>query len=121
LLRAALRRGQQVDERERKIGLNEALFREVNERIGEVNRTFAAVTGVIDVMCECGDAGCIERITVDQPEYEAVRREGAQFLIVPGHEIVDVETVVQKTPSYYVVRKNAGAAEALAEFTDPRS
>jgi hypothetical protein len=121
LFRAPMRRGQQVDERERKIGLNEALFREVNERIGEVNRTFAAVTGVIDVMCECGDTGCIERIVVEQPAYEAVRSEGAHFLVVPGHEIPDVETVVERHPTYYVVRKNAGAAEELAESTDPRS
>jgi hypothetical protein len=115
-----MRRGQQVDERERKIGLNEALFREVNERIGEVNRTFAAVTGVIDVMCECGDTHCIQRITVEQPAYEAVRRDGAQFLVVPGHEIVDVETVVEKNSTYYVVKKHAGEPEELAESTDPR-
>lgn len=109
-----------MDERERKIGLNEALFREVNERIGEVNRTFAAVTGVMDVMCECGDTGCMERITMEQREYESVRGNSAQFVIVPGHEIVDVETVIERKPAFYVVSKRAGDPERLAESTDPR-
>ena len=31
-----------MDERQRRIGLNEAVFREANERIEEVNRTFGA-------------------------------------------------------------------------------
>lgn len=110
-----------MDERERKIGLNEALFREVNERIGEVNRTFAAVTGVMDVMCECGDTACMNRITMEQRDYESVRSNGAQFVVVPGHEIVDVESVVETKPTYYVVQKNPGEPQQIAEATDPRA
>jgi len=34
-----------MDERQRRIGLNEAVFREANERIEEVNRTFEPLTG----------------------------------------------------------------------------
>jgi hypothetical protein len=109
-----------VDERAKKIGLNEALFREVNERIGEVNRTFAAVTGVMDVMCECGEAQCIERIAVEKGEYEAVRRNSAHFIVVPGHELLDVEYVVDEQPTYHVVQKRAGDPRLLAESTDPR-
>ena len=33
-----------MEERERRIGLNEAIFREANERIREVNETFATLT-----------------------------------------------------------------------------
>src|SRR5689334_21077982 len=51
-----------VDERARRIGENEALFRYVNERIEGLNEAFGAITETMSVVCECGDLSCAEQI-----------------------------------------------------------
>jgi hypothetical protein len=109
-----------VDDRAYKIGVNEALFREVNERIEEVAESFG-LESQLDIVCECGDAACTERIALTRDEYTAIRKHPALFAIYPGHEAPDVETVVAKHGGYEVVRKHVGAPEALAEAADPRS
>ena len=42
-----------IDERERRLGLNEALFREVNERLRGLNEAFGEVTNRMELVCEC--------------------------------------------------------------------
>ena len=44
--------------RAERVGRNEAFFREVNERVRDVNEAFSGLTGRGDFVCECGDAGC---------------------------------------------------------------
>ena len=110
-----------MDERDRKIGLNEALFRQINERGEELNEAFATVTDRMQLVCECGDRGCIEQINVSRAEYEEIRRDPSQFLIVPGHDAAGVEQTVKQDDGYAVVRKTDRDSIALAEQTDPRS
>jgi hypothetical protein len=110
-----------VDERARRIGQNEALFREINERIEGMNAAFGAVTDTMSVVCECGDASCAQQIEIEMALYEHVRANPTHFLVVPGHEITDVEEVVEEHPTFSVVRKQAGGAAELARETDPRS
>jgi hypothetical protein len=103
-------------ESERAIGRNEALFREVNERIREIT----AVQGVptderVLFQCECGRLDCHEQIELSVAEYEAVRAQEHQFLARPGHQIEAVETVVLETDRYIVVRKHGKAAEATEQ------
>lgn len=109
-----------MEERERRIGLNEAVFREANERIRDVNETFATLTDKLVLVCECGDGTCAEKISMTPDEYEAVRRESAHFVIVPGHEIPDVEEVIAHHDQYSVVSKDEGVPRRIAEVTDPR-
>ncbi len=110
-----------MDERERRIGLNQALFREVNERLDDLNRTFATITDTVDLVCECGDARCTERITMSIRDYEALRSNPHQFAVIPGHERAGVERVLEKREGYDVVEKEAGLPQKLAETTDPRA
>jgi len=110
-----------VEERERRIGLNEALFREVNERLEELAQGFAHTPEKLDLICECGNASCASRIEMDREEYEQVRSDSATFAIVKGHEVPDVEEIVERREGYDVVRKTAGEAEEVAEETDPRT
>lgn len=44
-----------MDEQKRRIGVNEAVFREANERIEDLNEAFATVTDELVLVCECGD------------------------------------------------------------------
>ena len=107
-------------ERTRRIGLNEAMFREINERIEGLNEAFGSITGTMSVICECGEALCVEQIQVGVGDYERVRRDSALFIIVPGHEKPDVEDVVEHIDGYQLVRKAPGEPERVAEATDPR-
>jgi hypothetical protein len=110
-----------VSERERRIGANEAIFREVNERVEEINRTFSTLTESMKIMCECGDVRCAEMISIPVSEYERIRADSTLFAVVPGHEAPDVEGVVQRQDGFDVVRKHPGEPAAIAEATDPRS
>jgi hypothetical protein len=110
-----------VDERARRVGLNEALFREVNERVKGINDTFGTRLEEAEFVCECGDDHCTDRIRLNLGEYEEVRAEPTHFAIRPGHEIPDVEDVVERNDRYLVVEKKAGEAARLAAETDPRS
>src|SRR2546421_11637947 len=105
---------------EERIGLNEAVFREVNERIEDLADRFDLKSEPLDLVCECGDANCVERITMTTAEYEQLRSDAHQFAVHPGHEDRDVERVVDKRKGYDIVVKNEGAPERIAEQTDPR-
>jgi hypothetical protein len=54
-------------------------------------------------------------------EYEALRAEPTRFAVVPGHEVPDVERVVDRRPKYLVVEKDDDDAEEVARESDPRS
>src|SRR5712691_6121523 len=79
--------GAVMDGRGERIGVNEAIFREVNERIEELAETFDLKAEPLDLVCECGNADCVKRITMTIAEYEAVRSESRQFAVFPGHEV----------------------------------
>jgi len=110
-----------MDERARRIGKNEALFRTVNEQVEDLQRGMAAVSDDrMHIVCECGNINCVERLAVPISKYEEVRSDTALFFIVPGHEKPDVEDVVESTDGFEVVRKKQGDPADFAEETDPR-
>jgi hypothetical protein len=110
-----------VDERARRIGQNEALYRAVNERIEAIGEAFGLVTESMTIVCECGDVNCLEQIELTVPAYEHVRTDPTRFVIRPGHEIADVEDVVEQHDGYDVVRKRPGGPAELARELDPRT
>ena len=105
-------------DREERLALNEALFREMNERVEE--RVVA--TGREDepfvVVCECGNIECLERLRLTVAEYDAAHAHPAQFVVVEGHVARDVEDVVARNEVYVVVRKRGRAGEIAAELDD---
>jgi hypothetical protein len=107
--------------REARIGMNEAVFRAVNERIEEVAQTFQLTSEPLDLICECGNASCVERITLSRDEYEAIRSDPHYFAVAPGHADPEVEEVVEKRSGHDVVRKYKGVPEKIARETDRRS
>ena len=115
-----------MSDRERRLGLNEAVFREVNERISHIKETFESSmpsgwqTQELDLICECGDSSCADRISMPFADYEVVRADPLQFVIVPGHADTAVEQIIAHEKTYDLVRKRAGDAAAIAQATDPR-
>jgi hypothetical protein len=107
--------------REERIGMNEAVFRDVNERIQDVATAFDLTSEPLDLICECGDASCVARISLTRDDYEQLRSDPQLFAVAPGHVAPDVEEVVANRSGYDVVRKNKGVPREIAEKTDPRS
>ncbi len=107
-----------MSEDERRVGINENLLREVNERIEELGKQMDV--NEAEFLCECADRSCASRLTVSTGQYEAVRAHPDRFLVVAGHEVPRFERVVEDHGSYVVVEKQGEAAE-VAEDTDPRS
>ena len=109
--------------REERLGANEALFREVNERVADVAEQFLAgeTPATVNFSCECGDLACTEQVAMTVDEYEAVRAKATQFAVVPGHEVLDIERVVERHPNYLVVEKQDPDAEEVARETDTQT
>jgi hypothetical protein len=103
------------DARER----NEALFREVNERIEDVGTTLLPDDQPMEFLCECDDRDCVEKVSATRAEYEAIRAVGTHFVVLPGHEDPAVEHVVHQTERFLVVEKEGEAAHE-AEESNPR-
>ena len=107
-----------MDPNAEKLARNEALFREVNERVRDV--TYAFETSEADLVCECGDPTCLAPIAgVRLDEYEAVRRAPARFILRVGHDDPRVERVVEETDRFIVVEKLGEGADIAREL-DPR-
>jgi hypothetical protein len=110
-----------MEERTRRIGLNEAVFRTVNEQVESLNRRFSAGdNGTMRIICECGDMSCFEQLAVPASDYERIRSDATLFFTLPGHERAEVEAVVEQSNGYLVVRKHEGEAARIARETDPR-
>jgi hypothetical protein len=112
--------GSKAYERQQRIGRNEAIFRDVNERLTDLNETLAAFTDKMQIVCECGDDECIEQISLSAQEYEALRAQPTYFAVVSGHDDVEVEVIVEARDGYDVVEKRQGIPARIAEETDPR-
>jgi hypothetical protein len=109
-----------MGERRMRVGENEALFRRVNERIESLNESFAVVTDTFEIVCECADAACVNRISIAPDAYEQVRADPTLFIVAPGHESPEAEGIVETQLAYYVVRKHPGLPEHVAKETDTR-
>ena len=70
-----------MDRRER-LGLNEAVFREVNERITDLAESFGLEEQQLDLVCECADPDCRNTVLLSSDDYDAIRPE---LVLYPGH------------------------------------
>jgi hypothetical protein len=91
--------------------------RRVNEAIEPRDRP----AGTAVFVCECGHLGCSETVEIAIPEYEAVRTSFDRFLVVPGHEIEEVDEMVERRKDYLVVVKREPEAREMARANDERS
>lgn len=104
-----------MDAREKRLALNEAMFREINDRLESRILVFTGEGEPhLTVLCECANPDCTERLTLMPDEYAQVRSDARQFVIAPGHEYIDIEEIVTVTDRYEIVRKT-GAAGNLAD------
>ena len=98
-----------------RLARNQALFREVNERIQQT----AGNNTRIEFVCECSDTECIETIDLRLTDYEQIRADPLRFVIKPGHEIDAIERVISEDGGSAVVEKHK-AEDDLIQM-DPRA
>jgi hypothetical protein len=96
---------------EERLALNEALFRDVNERIRAISDTFGQKDATYDFLCECSDPMCAERVSMTAAEYEYVRSEPTRFVVAKGHVLPEVESVIDRAKDHAVVEKEGAAAD----------
>jgi hypothetical protein len=104
---------------QQRLAENEVLYREVNERVRELNDD-AALDEPVQFVCECAQLDCSERIPLSPREYEVVRANGRRFALRRGHEQLEIERVVDGNDRYVVVEKLPGRGAEAAEAADPR-
>lgn len=105
------------EEQQRRVALEEARFRDLNERQVSAVAEFRDGGGdaALQVACECAVANCDQMVTVDEPRYRHVRSSGRWFLVLPGHVVEATEFVVDRGDDHWIVEKNPGLGAEVAE------
>ena len=107
------------DESERRLARNEALFRETNEAI-ERGQWPDDPDKLVRFRCECSRLDCNEAVEITLSLYERVRQSPRRFVVAPGHELDEIETVVGGGVGGYTIVEKRDAAGDTAAATDPR-
>lgn len=110
----------QLDEIQERAAKNQALFRDINERLAELGAgEEPAPWGSWN--CECADLTCLEQIELTFEEYERLRSEPKWFAVMADerHVVPEVEVVVETNDRYWIVEK-IGDAGQTAVALDPR-
>jgi hypothetical protein len=107
------------DDSDRRLAANEDVFRKVNEGIKR-GQWPGDPDSPIGFRCECARLGCNLLLALTLSEYETIRAEPARFVVLSGHELSEIDTVVDTRGRYVVVEKR-GAAGAEAARRDLRS
>ena len=102
-----------MHERTARIAANEAVFRELNTQL----EALSAGEDMLACVCECGELGCTEPLTVGRDDYLRVRADPTTFLVKPGHAKPEVEDVVGEGEGFEIVRKKDGLPAKLARDT----
>jgi hypothetical protein len=97
----------------------ESLFRDVNERIADSAERFQADS--TQFVCECADPNCTHRVEATLNEYEAVRADGATFMLAPGHAHHDIERVIADRGRFQIVEKMQKTVRATVLRLNPRA
>jgi hypothetical protein len=100
-----------MDARQERSAKNEALLREVNERIDEVGERLQVLPPdkALEFRCECGRPECDTSVSMPVDAYRRMRSDNDRFVLVPGHEDPKIERVVEREDRYVIVDKRPEA------------
>jgi hypothetical protein len=91
---------------------NEELMEELNRRmermleeIREEEEGGADADDPIAFLCECSHLDCRERVHLEPSLFDRIHKDPDVFVLVPGHEIPDVERIVDQVGDFLIVRK----------------
>jgi hypothetical protein len=115
-----------VSSKQERRARNEAIFREVNERVEEVSSRLSALgdeSALTGFVCECSREACAELVEITHAQYEAIRSDALRFLVRIGHEDLTLDRVVERHPAFFIVewRGERGRDRARPAFVGPAS
>ncbi|MBA3757422.1 hypothetical protein H0X09_00975 [Candidatus Saccharibacteria bacterium] len=103
---------------ERRLVENEVIFRQANETVVEgleELRADAKALGQNDLaedtdtplhfFCECSNEDCRKRIVLKPSVYREVHQNSSQFILIPGHNVLEIERILKNNDDYLVVEK----------------
>ena len=108
-------------DRRSRLAVNEALARDANELAEGVAAGFVPALEPLEFRCECSRAQCREAVRLTREEYESVRADALRFVLVAGHEDLEIDRVVGYIREYPIVEKFDEEGRAVARETDPRA
>ena len=82
----------------------ERAYRLVNECIRELEPTYD-FGEPLQIFCECDAIGCHVAVAIDPGRYEEIRLHGTHFVVAPAHVRPEVESIVERRPSYWIVEE----------------
>lgn len=98
---------------------NEAIFRQLNQSLQkgvDESNAVAAEEGQdpldfdadesLHFFCECADEDCQVRIQLSPNTYNEIHQDNRCFIIVPGHQVNEIEDVTAKHGTYWIVTKH---------------
>jgi hypothetical protein len=101
-------------EREKRAAQNQLLFREVNQRIASLAEpALLPEIAQIEVTCECVDMSCTATIQIPLHEFAEIDRATNRVLVVPDHELPEVEDVVERRERFLIVGKRGAGADLV--------
>jgi hypothetical protein len=108
-----------------RVAQNQATFRDANEDIEAAAQALAPDLPRVPFICECPELGCTRTTRLTLSEYEYIRAEATRFVVIPGHEVceVDGEEVARilGRESEYTIMEKVGAAGEEARRLASRS
>jgi hypothetical protein len=106
-----------TEAQQRRFAENEATSRNVNEALEANSPGERRSPG--EFLCECARRQCDHVIAVTPRDYQVIRGHPRRFIVYPGHQESEVETIVETGSGYVVVEKEAEAGR-IAEAENPR-
>jgi ANTAR domain-containing protein len=92
-----------VSSRDERVVRTEEFFKRVNDTMrNELNG------GDGKFLCECGNIACTEKLALGAEDLRLLHSIEGYFVVLPGHHIPEIETLVKKNGHYAIVHNNAG-------------
>lgn len=104
------------DEGSGSVAQSEATFRHANDRLRETYSAFGAEEHLVPFICECADMRCTRVMMLTLDEFEEARAHPGGLLLLPGHELLELERVVDERERFQLVEKT----DWMAGAGDPR-
>lgn len=116
---------------EHKMAQNEVVFRKANQRVQEGFDELKSISeedGAAPIeadpdmlfrfVCECSDENCTKRINLTLEEYNTIHHSSRYFVLCHGHEVPEIEDIVQTERDYIVVRKHKEPPQDAEELVE---
>jgi hypothetical protein len=106
---------QMLEARQERAARNQLLFRTINEQIKDLGERILTAVEEVDFACECADTSCTKTIRLSPEKFAAINETENRFIVLPGHELSEVEDTLEFCDGFVIVSKRGAGAEYVKE------